>query len=93
MKSELSGSFLKVMVALCLPMEEYMAREMNKALIGKGSNEEIVLEILCSGTNKEIREMSATYKRCKFASILFLCYLHGSLFLSLLYIFIGFLYE
>ena len=69
LKSELSGSFKKVMVALCLPMEDFMAREMNKALSGKGTDEETVIEILCSGTNKEMREMNAAYQRCNRTTI------------------------
>lgn len=65
LKSELGGNFEKVMLALCLPRAEFMAHEINRAMIGLGTNEGSLIEILCSGTNHEIREMVAAYERCK----------------------------
>ena len=65
MKSELSGTLEKVMIALCLPIAEFMAREMNEAVIGMGTSEGTLVEILCSGTNQEIREINAAYLRCE----------------------------
>lgn len=43
-----------------------MAREMYEAVNGMGTSEGTLVEILCSGTNAEIREMNAAYMRCKF---------------------------
>ncbi len=65
LKSELSGSIEKLMVALCLPVADYMAREMYEAVNGIGTKEGTLVEILCSGTNQEIREINAAYQRCK----------------------------
>lgn len=53
------------MVALCLPKDVYMAREMYDAINGLGTNEGTLVEILCSGTNHEIRDMNTAYVRCK----------------------------
>ena len=53
------------MVALCLPVADFMAREMNEAVRGIGTNEGTLVEILCSGTNQEIREINTAYQRCK----------------------------
>lgn len=55
------------MVALCLPVAEYMAREMYVAISGIGTSEGTLVEILCSGTNQEIRDINAAYVRCKYA--------------------------
>lgn len=66
MKSELSGTFEKVIIALCLPVAEFMAREMYEAVSGMGTSEGTLVEILCSGTNQEIREMNAAYLRRKY---------------------------
>ncbi|XP_057380445.1 annexin B9-like [Daphnia carinata] len=63
LKSELSGAFEKVMIALCLPLADYMAREMYIAISGLGTNEGTLVEILCSGTNQEIRDINAAYVR------------------------------
>ncbi|XP_046452344.1 annexin B9-like [Daphnia pulex] len=63
LKSELSGCFEKLMVALCLPIAEFMAREVHHAISGMGTNEDTLIEVLCSGTNQEIREMNAAYQR------------------------------
>lgn len=65
LRSELGGHFEKVMLALCLPRAEYMAHEINRAIGGLGTKEGSLIEILCSGTNYEIREMVAAYERCK----------------------------
>ncbi|XP_046450951.1 annexin B9-like [Daphnia pulex] len=63
LKSELSGTFEKIMVALCLPVADFMAREMYEAVNGMGTKEGTLVEILCSGTNQEIREINAAYLR------------------------------
>ncbi|XP_057375975.1 annexin B9-like [Daphnia carinata] len=63
LNSELSGSFRDVMVALCLPKAEFMAREMYEAMSGIGTSEGRLIEILGNGTNQETREMSAAYQR------------------------------
>ena len=68
LKSELSGSFEKVIVALSLPVADFMAKEMHEAMSGAGTNEGTLVEILCSGTNQEIREINAAYLRCEYYS-------------------------
>ncbi len=72
MKSELSGTFEKIMVALCLPVADFMAREMYEAVNGMGTKEGTLVEILCSGTNQEIREINAAYLRCEYFCTLLL---------------------
>ena len=67
LKSELSGSFEKVMVALSLPVVDFMAKEMHEAISGIGTNEITLMEVLCSGTNQEIREINVAYLRCEYS--------------------------
>ena len=71
MKSELSGTFEKLMVALCVPVADLMAREMYEAVSGMGTSEGTLVEILCSGTNQEIRDMNAAYQRRQFFQLNF----------------------
>ena len=56
------------MVALSLPVADFMAKEMHEAVSGAGTNEGTLVEILCSGTNQEIREINAAYLRCEYYS-------------------------
>nr|CAH0107252.1 unnamed protein product [Daphnia galeata] len=63
LKSESSGSFENIMVALCLPLAEFMAREIYEAISGIGTSEGTLIEILCSGTNQNLREMNSAYQK------------------------------
>ncbi|KAI9563427.1 hypothetical protein GHT06_010890 [Daphnia sinensis] len=63
LKSELSGNFERVMVSLCLSTADFMAREMYEAMAGLGTDDEALVEVLCSSTNQEIRDMNAAYLR------------------------------
>ena len=55
-------------MALSLPVADFMAKEMHEAMSGAGTNEGTLVEILCSGTNQEIREINAAYLRCEYYS-------------------------
>jgi len=61
-KSETSGDFERLLVALCKPMPEYLASEMYHAVCGLGTQEGTLIEILVSGTNQEIRDTAVAYK-------------------------------
>lgn len=63
--NEFSDNFEKLMMALCLPKADLMAREMYEAVSGIGTCEGTLVEILCSGKNPEIRDLNAAYLRCK----------------------------
>ncbi|CAL8091824.1 unnamed protein product [Calicophoron daubneyi] len=62
-KSELSGHFEDAILALCLPPDEYDATELRNAMKGAGTDEDTLIEILCSRTNEQIRKIKATYSR------------------------------
>lgn len=63
LKSELSGNFERVMVGLTMSPAEFLAREVNSAIKGFGTNEGDLIEILCSLTGSEMDELRLAYYR------------------------------
>lgn len=61
-KSELSGNLETIMVGLLYPMHEYLARELRRAMKGLGTDEDCLVEILCTRSNEDIRTIKATYQ-------------------------------
>lgn len=60
-KSELSGNFKSVMVGLLFPMHEYLARELRSAMKGIGTDEDCLVEILCTRSNDDIRRIKECF--------------------------------
>lgn len=66
LKSELSGDFERIMLALVTPPAEYLAEEIHDAVCGIGTNERRLVDILCTATNAELRAIRDAYSRiCK----------------------------
>lgn len=62
LKSELSGNFESVVVALLETPTQYDVSQIQAAIKGAGTDEECLIEILASRSNKEIHEINKLYK-------------------------------
>ena len=62
LKSELSGDFERVILAIMMPSADYDAECLRKAIKGLGTNDNALIEILCSRTNEELEAAKASYK-------------------------------
>jgi annexin A7/11 len=62
-RSETSGNFEKLLLALLTPTSEYYARELHEAISGAGTDEDALIEVMCTMSNYEIRCISAMYQR------------------------------
>ncbi|PKU29286.1 annexin a8-like protein 1 isoform x3 [Limosa lapponica baueri] len=62
LKSELSGDFERLMVALMYSPFKYDAKELHDAMKGVGTSEDVIIEILASRTKAQIKEIIKAYK-------------------------------
>ncbi|XP_030564649.1 annexin B11 isoform X1 [Drosophila novamexicana] len=62
-KSETSANFQKLLVGLLRPIVDYYCAELNDAMAGLGTDEEVLIEILCTLSNLEIHTIKNQYLR------------------------------
>lgn len=62
LESELSGNFRETMMALFKPPAYYDAWSLHEAMAGAGTKESVLIEILCTRTNQQIRDIVENYK-------------------------------
>lgn len=63
LKGELGGNFESVIVGLMMPSFGFCAKQLHKAMKGGGTDEETLVEILCSRTNEEVKDIAAAYEQ------------------------------
>lgn len=56
-RSETSGNFENVLVALLTNSTELYARELYEAMYGEGTDEDVLIEVMCTMSNYEIRNI------------------------------------
>lgn len=66
LKSELSGKLEDVIIGLMMKPEQFICKQLNKAMVGVGTDEDTLIEILCSRTGEEMRIICRTYDESKY---------------------------
>lgn len=83
LKSELGGKFEDVIVALMMQPDQYLCKQLNKAMAGLGTDESTLVEILCTKSNEEVKRLVAVYEDSKILQ--YDCYITLSIILTLFY--------
>ncbi|GCC31087.1 hypothetical protein chiPu_0009542 [Chiloscyllium punctatum] len=62
LKSELTGNMEEIILALFMPTTYYDAWSLRKAMEGAGTQDRVLIEILCTRGNQQIRDIVRCYK-------------------------------
>ena len=70
LKSELGGNFESVIVGLMMPTPAYCAKQLHKAMKGLGTDEDTLVEILCTRPRGEVLDIATAYQEAYGNSLL-----------------------
>nr|KAG5700519.1 hypothetical protein BaRGS_025231 [Batillaria attramentaria] len=62
LKSELSGNFKTLCVESLLGSADFDAKQLHKAISGLGTDEKVLVEIICTRTNDQLKAIKEAYK-------------------------------
>jgi annexin A7/11 len=65
-KSESSGNFEKLLVALLTPTDVFYAKELYEAIAGLGTDEDVLIETMCTLSNREINDVKNAFTRSEY---------------------------
>ncbi|NXI47559.1 ANXA6 protein, partial [Galbula dea] len=69
LKSELSGSLAKLILGLMLTPAQYDAKQLRKAVEGAGTDEKVLIEIMATRNNQEIKAINDAYQEAYHKSL------------------------
>jgi annexin A7/11 len=83
--NKFSGNFGEIIIALMTKLEVYLCNELHKSLTGFNTNEDALVEILCTKTHKEMTQLIEAYDNlCNRPLVEHLCSATGGYFRRLL---------
>jgi len=63
LKSELSGNFEDLVLACMVPPDQYLAKELHKAMDGIGTHDDTLVDILCFIDNATMKTVKDLYQQ------------------------------